>query len=166
MHWITVAVQRGLTTPERLRRRLLERSRICDRSHLLELLDDVDEGAESVLELRYLRDVERPHGLPTGVRQVPAVSRGRGVRRDVRYAEYGLLVELDGEVGHAGEGRFRDFRRDNAALLSGEVTLRYGWVDLDDEPCLVARQAAEVLMRGGWPGPFVRCPRCQPVLSG
>jgi hypothetical protein len=160
-HWLTAAVQRRLTTSDRLLRALEARSRISGRRLLLEMLTDVDEGAESPLELKYLRDVERAHGLPSGVRQAPALSDGHSARRDVRYREYGLLVELDGELGHAGESRFRDFRRDNAALLTGEMTLRYGWTDVDAHPCSIARQVAELLTRGGWPGPFLRCPNCR-----
>lgn len=39
--------------------------------------------------------------------------------------------------------------RDNAAAVEGEVTLRYGWHDVDHLPCEVARQAATVLVGRG-----------------
>lgn len=44
--------------------------------------------------------------------------------------DYGLLIELDGRIGHTGDGRFRDMRRDNAAATDGLATLRYGWHDV------------------------------------
>jgi hypothetical protein len=52
----------------------------------------------SALEHRYLRDVERPHRLPRGVRQAPArnADGGRTEYRDVLYEAYLVAVELDG----------------------------------------------------------------------
>ena len=159
--WVTDAVQRRLTTVERLRHALRQRPRLSGRPVLAEILEDVGEGAESVLEHRYLHRVERAHQLPQGVRQVHAQGRRGSNYRDVRYREYRLLVELDGEVGHVGMDRFRDFRRDNEALLNGEMTLRYGRQDVFGEACAVARQVAEMLVRGGWQGRFRPCPSCQ-----
>ena len=54
------------------------------------------------MEVRYLRDVERAHGFPTVVvrhRQSPPVRL-----HDVAYDAQRVLVELDGELGHAGAG--------------------------------------------------------------
>lgn len=164
-HWVTTAVQRQLTTPERLRAALDTRRRITCRVELSALLTDVDAGVQSPLERRYLRRVERPHGLPVGSRQAPAVVDGRRARRDIRYADHGLLVELDGTDGHIGEGRFRDYRRDNAAAVDGEITLRYGWADVNERPCRVAHQVALLLRRGGWRAPFRRCPSCPADLQ-
>jgi hypothetical protein len=65
---ITTAVQRRLTTVRSLRRALDGRARHRHRVLLRDLLSDVDVGAESPIELRYLRDVERPHGPPRGDR--------------------------------------------------------------------------------------------------
>lgn len=157
VHWVTQAVQSRRTTPVRLRRALAGRSRHSRRALLAELLEDVGQGADSPLELRYLRDVERPHGLPQAERQ----HRSRfHHRRDVVYRLYGLVVELDGRLGHEGVGRFRDMERDNHATVDGEATLRYGFADVAAVPCLVAAQVAEVLLGRGWPGPFLRCPSC------
>lgn len=160
--WVTRAVQRRLTTPQLLLRALSGRSRHTCRLLLTELLSEVDAGAESPLELRYLRDVERRHGLPRGARQRP--SADRAALRDVLYEEYAFVVELDGRKGHQGEGRFRDMRRDNAALLARLSTVRYGYGDVAGSPCEVAWEVARLLMMRGWPGPFVRCSRCPPPL--
>jgi len=167
VHWISTAVQRGLTTTPRLRRALRGRERMRDRRLVEDLLGDVAEGAHSPLELRYRNDVERAHGLPTGIRQ--AVRRSgrleatRWSFRDVHYDEFGLVVELDGTVGHIGRGRLRDLRRDNVTTLRGERTLRYGWFDVTDEPCLSAIQVAAGLRLGGWTGEPTRCWRCADV---
>ncbi len=105
VNWVTVAVQRRLTTTKRLRRALVARERHPHRRVLLGLLEEVAQGAQSPLELTYLRDVERAHDLPRGVRQ--AVSADRSAVRDVLYEEYGVVVELDGRIGHVELGRFR-----------------------------------------------------------
>lgn len=158
---VTAAIQRRLTTPRRLQSRLGQRTRHAHRALLIGMLADVAEGAESPLELKYLRAVERPHGLPRGDRQT---SR-RGVRhvRDVEYKGFGLLVELDGRDGHQDVGRFRDMNRDNLHALLDELTLRYGWFDVSGRPCLVAYQVYRALVRGGYAEPFRRCPDCQRV---
>ena len=161
---LTRAVQRQLTTPGQLRRSLSGRSRHSRRTLLTELLLEVDEGAESPLELRYVRHVERPHGLPRGTRQQR--SADRSARRDVLYRAYAFVFELDGHLGHAGEGRFRDMRRDNAALLASLSTVRCGFGDVAGSPCDVASEVAQLLLMRGWPGPFVPCRRCPPWLAG
>jgi hypothetical protein len=157
VHWVTQAVQTRRTSVVRLQGALDARSRHGRRALLDELLGDVALGAESPLELRYLRDVERPHGLPQGDRQNRSRFRHR---RDVVYLAYGLVVELDGRLGHEGAGRFRDMARDNHATLDGEASLRYGFGDVAGVPCLVAQQVGGVLLARGWPGPFRRCPAC------
>jgi hypothetical protein len=45
--------------------------------------------------------------------------------------------------------------RDNRFLLEGLATLRYGWFDVVDHPCLVAAQVGQVLLAQGW----LRVPR-------
>lgn len=102
--WVSRAVGRRLTTPARLRVALSARRRHRWRAALVELLADVEAGAQSPLELRYLRDVERAHALPRGEGQVRLV--GRRVRWvDVDHAEFTTRVELDGRLGHIEEGR-------------------------------------------------------------
>ncbi|HEV2929163.1 MAG TPA: hypothetical protein VGW74_10770, partial [Propionibacteriaceae bacterium] len=158
---VTTAVQRRMTTPDRLRSRLDQRSRHAHRSLLIGMLADVAEGAESPLELRYLRTVERPHRLPRGDRQ----NSRRGLRyvRDVKYQGFGLLVELDGRDGHSEVGRFRDMNRDNLHALLDELTLRYGWFDVGGRACAVAYQVYRALVRGGYAEAFVRCASCRGV---
>lgn len=166
LHWLTTAVQRRLTTPERLLAALEVRGRIAERAELSQLLTQVRAGAQTPLEYYYLRDVEQAHGLPHGKRQVRASTDGRKQWRDLLYEEFHLLVELDGQTGHTGSDRFRDYRRDNAALAAGDATLRYGWHDVRRQSCRVAEQVALLLVRGGWNGRPMRCPRCPPGIFG
>ena len=123
---------------------------------VLALLGDVGRGAESTLELRYLRDVERAHGLPAGVRQ--RRSRTGAEVRDVLYEDQATVIELDG-LAHLRR-ILRDMRRDNAALAGGLATLRFGWSDVTGSPCQVAWQVAAVLVARGWTELPTRCHRC------
>jgi very-short-patch-repair endonuclease len=152
MGWIARACGRRLTTPDRLARALRRRARVSGRDELRQLLDDVAVGCHSVLELRYLRDVERAHGLPEAARQFQSRQTTGNSYDDVRYADYGVRVELDGRAAHPEEARWRDLRRDNTATLEGDAVLRYGFADVSERPCDVAGQVAAMLWRNGWPG--------------
>jgi hypothetical protein len=131
---------------------------------LIGMLADVAEGAESPLELRYLRTVERPHGLPRGERQNSRA--GLRYTRDVLYGEFGLLMELDGRDGHSDVGRFRDMNRENRHALRDELTLLFGWFDVTARACSVALQVFTVLNRRGYENPFRRCLTCLRVPEG
>jgi very-short-patch-repair endonuclease len=155
---VTKAVQSRRTTPRRLLKAMNERSRYKHRKLLIDILGDVAAGAESPLEMKFVHQVERPHGLPRGNRQrrrhgLPYIS-------DVGYDAYRLLVELDGRAGHEGTGRFRDMNRDNQFALIEWITLRYGWYDVVHRPCVVAFQIAAALAARGWNGLPTRCFRC------
>lgn len=122
------------------------------RLELTRALGDVRAGAHSLLELRYVRNVERAHGLPSDTRQHAAMRRGRRQYADVRYGQYATVLELDGRVGHVEFGRWRDMWRDNASAAGGDATVRYGWGDITERPCTVAAQVAQVLGARGWGG--------------
>jgi hypothetical protein len=158
--WLTRACGRRLTTAGRLLSAMGERKRVRWRRELRAILGDVRAGVHSPLELRYLRSVERAHGLPRGDRQADRARAGGRYYDDVRYAAFGVLVELDGRLGHLDDMRFRDLRRDNAAVESGAVVLRYGWADVTHRPCTVAAQVATVLRARGWLGQLRPCGRC------
>jgi very-short-patch-repair endonuclease len=157
VNWLTMAVQARKTAPERILRAAQGRHFLRQRRLVEEVLVDVGAGVRSPLELDYLREVERAHRLPVGRRQVGR----RNTEVDVFYEDYGLLVELDGRLGHTGMGRFRDMRRDNAATTDGLATLRYGKAAVFGTPCEVAREVSANLVRLGWHGTPQRCARCR-----
>jgi hypothetical protein len=114
-----------------------------------------------VLEYRYLRDVERAHGLPRSRHQVRVVIDGKTVYRDAYYEEYQAAVELDGRLAHPDEERWRDDHRDNQADARGVQTSRYGWRDVYGHPCETALLQAQILRRRGWQGTPKPCsPGC------
>jgi hypothetical protein len=168
--WATRAVGRRLTTEARLREAMELRGRLRWRRELTEALAADAAGVHSVLEHRYLRDVERPHRLPRAVRQARARVRipdgGRTEYRDVLYEAYLVAVELDGRAAHPADRRWPDIHRDNQAAATGVITLRYGWLDVTQHPCRVAAQVAEVLRLRGYTGGracSAGCPVSAPV---
>jgi hypothetical protein len=161
--WPIKACQRRLTTSDRIIGALGERSRIRWRRDLADAITDARPGVHSPLELRYLRNVERRHGLPSGDRQVLAITGLRRQYLDVRYSDFGVIVELDGVLAHPAESRQHDARRDNANTLSGNLTLRYGWVPVAYHACEVAIDVANLLWQRGWRGVLRPCGKGCPV---
>jgi hypothetical protein len=159
--WITRGCRSMATTASEIRVTLGRRKRQRHRWFIKSVCLDVEDGVESPLEHQYLQRVERAHGLPTGRRQKKARSSGGGVRRDIDYGEYLLVVELDGRRGHEGTGQHRDMSRDNDATEDGKSTLRYGHAPVFQDPCGVARQVSVVLQRNGWTDDPTSCgPKC------
>jgi Transcriptional regulator, AbiEi antitoxin/Protein of unknown function (DUF559) len=163
--WPMRACQRRLTTPGRITDALEARNRARWRRDLNDAITEVRAGVHSPLELRYLRDVERKHGLPRGDRQVLTIRGSRRQYLDVRYTQYRVVVELDGVPAHPAESRQYDARRDNANTLDGFRSLRYGWVPVAYHACTVAREVADLLRQHGWHGTPRSCGKtCQPLV--
>lgn len=159
---VAAAVGARQTTAPRLRAALVRRRRIARRAFLTAALDDLADGACSVIERAYLHDVERAHGLPRAERQVVGTSRGR-VYRDAVHRRYGVCVELDGRADHTrSHERDRDLDRDLDAAATGQAatTVRLGWGQTVGRPCRTAERVGQVLQSHGWLGEPTRCPRC------
>ena len=167
--WVCKALGQRRTTAERIRAALDTRDRFPMRSEVQAALDDAGEGMLSWLERRYVRGVERPHGLPAARRQV-RVRHGTGNRYlDNLYEAYRLCVELDGAAAHPAEKRWHDNRRDRANLaVSQTVTIRVGFLDLVDQAhaCTTAAEIAKVLSdRGPTIGRSCGAPACPLTTS-
>jgi hypothetical protein len=160
------AVQRGLTTADRLTSCLRARPGHRWRGLLLELCADVTVGVRSALERRWLHDVARPHRLPAAVLNHPDASGSRRRYRDLEFLGWPLVVELDGRESHPDAERFRDRQRDNSVTVSGRRTLRYGRHELAEDPCGVAAEVVAVLRTLGWTGAAAPCsPHCTVVAD-
>ncbi|GAA3192261.1 DUF559 domain-containing protein [Dactylosporangium siamense] len=157
--WLVRACGRRLTTSGRLLAGIEARQRLRWRDALTSAVADVSAGCHSLLELRYLRDVERPHGLPAGTRQRRRRTGAATAYRDVEYDEYRLIVELDGQAAHLDPRR--DRHRDNAATIQGWSTLRFGWADVNTRPCETATVVTAALHQAGWTGTPTRCGTCR-----
>ena len=152
------AVGSRRTTVPRLRDRLAERSRMSRREWIGLVLDDLESGACSVLEQGYLTRVERPHGLPAPRRQAPRRGESGIEYRDGVYDDLGVVIELDGQLGHAGwRAAGRDADRDLDARADGDDSVRIRWAQVFDRPCLTARRLARLFERHGWAGSLRPC---------
>ena len=152
------AVGARRTTADRLRTALDGRARVKDRPWWAGVLDDLASGSHSVLEHGYVSRVERPHGLPRGVRQVRRVEEGRVTYSDVEYVALGVRVELDGFATHGGRRqRERDLDRDLLGTLAGDHTIRLGWGHVYERECWTAGVVGRALAARGWAGAPRRC---------
>ena len=159
--WITRACGRRLTTEGKLRAALASRKKMRWRPELDDVLAAAGDGIHSVLEYRYLRDVERAHGLPRSRHQVRVVIDGKTVYRDFYYDECQVAVEVDGRLAHPDDERWRDSQRDIQAGAHGVQTCRYSWRDIYGHPCETAVLQARILQQRGWRGTPRPCsPRC------
>ena len=149
--WPIRACQRRLTTPDRIIATLAARSRARWRRDVADAIPDIRAGVHSPLELRYVRDVERRHGLPRGDRQVPVI---RGVTR--QYIDV-LIRGL--RRGRRTRRRPRALcrrqeprrRRDNANTLDGYQTLRYSWTPVAYHACATALEVFSLRSRAARP---------------
>ncbi|GAA3671897.1 hypothetical protein GCM10022237_34460 [Nocardioides ginsengisoli] len=154
------------TTAARLADRVEQMSRLRRREWLTSVLADVAEGTCSVLEHGYLTRVERPHGLPPGLRQVADVGAdGRRTFRDVVHGgsrpRWRQVVELDGRLFHdSTAARDRDLERDLDTALGGVDTVRLGYGQVLGRPCVTAAKLGELFRRRGWDGVALVCPEC------
>jgi hypothetical protein len=163
LSWPVAACARRRTTHGALILATQARPRLRWRAALLGALGEIGNGAHSVLEFRYTRGVERPHGLPAARRQARMSRGSRSQYLDNFYEEFGVAVELDGRAAHRAEDRWQDAHRDNFFAGVGIVTLRYGWADVTERPCQLAAEIGQVLRERGWTG---RPSRCGPACGG
>jgi hypothetical protein len=158
--WVSRAVAERLVTVDALRAALAARKRVRWRQWLTDALADAEDGAQFPLERRYLRDVERAHGLPRAERQARSAVGGRTHYKDNLYGKYGICVEIDGPAYHRAERVQKDKDRDNLNLAAdGIQTYRFGPVNVTERACESAAMVAESLRRNGWEGQPHPCRR-------
>jgi hypothetical protein len=150
--WVSRAFTDWHVRAYELRRALARRERFPRRAWLLDAIDDAADGAHFRIELRYVRDVERAHGLPEGTRQARRTIGDATHRKDTLYERYGIAVELDGITYHRNRRR-QDQRRDNVNLAVDDIrTFRFDLVAVTAEACATAALVAAALRRNGWTG--------------
>lgn len=165
--WITRAVSREHVTVSLLRTALASRRRIRWRDWLDDAFEDAHDGVDSPLERRYAKDVERAHGLPKSQRQARRLLGGKTHYRDNWYADYRVVVEIDGPAYHQNERVQLDKDRDNLNLAMDDVrTYRFGPVDVTERVCETAVMVATTLRRNGWHGSPRPCRRAGCVIAG
>ena len=115
--WLSAGCGRRLVTPQQLHAAISKRMRLRWHKEMLSALGYIDDGVHSGLEFRYVRDVERAHGLPPARRQARAAGRSRSQYFDNLYEAFSVVVELDGRAAHLVEDRWRDIRRNRHAAV-------------------------------------------------
>jgi hypothetical protein len=161
--WLSRGCGRRLVTAPLIHAAVEMRGRLRWREEILRALPLIADGVESILEYRYVRDVEQAHGLPTAARQAKFVRGTRFPRSgylDNLYEPYSVAVELDGSAAHPVEDRWQDIHRDNFCARLGIITLRFSWADVTLGPCEVAAGVSDVLRGRGWDGRPRRCGPC------
>ena len=163
MRVLTAGATQAHVPGERIMEALTIRRPRRYRKALLAAAQLLVEGVESVLEAAYANSVELAHGLPVGIRQAPRIVEGHRRAEDIEYcvASGVLTVRLDGWRTHANRRTARvDRARDNAAELENRARLTFGYEEVNETPCAVARLVATRLRQLGWTGEFRRCPSC------
>jgi len=156
--WICRAIGRRRTTAARIRAAMAARARMRWRLETELALGYAADGALSVLELRYVRGVERAHGLPAATRQA-RVRQATGNRYlDNLYEQYQACVEIDGAAAHPEDEQWRDKGRDRWNSVHEKIeTIRVGVPDLINQERL-CRTAADVATWLSGKGPAVGRP--------
>jgi very-short-patch-repair endonuclease len=115
------------------------------RAAFVELVDLVDGGCQSELEIWGVRRVLDGPGIPAFVQQHPVRLRSGTVHLDAAVPHLKVDVELDGAAFHgSAEDRERDTRRDVALAALGWVVLRFSYARLMSDPDGCRREIAAV----------------------
>ena len=129
-------VRRRETRVPQLRAESARQLVLGGRVTLEHLLDLVEGGCQSELEVFGVTHVLRVPGLPAPVQQHRVVlPTGRHVHLDAAYVEARVAVELDGAAFHgSADARERDTTRDAALATLGWVVLRFSYRRLTEDP--------------------------------
>lgn len=148
---IDSSVRLRLSAPATLLRRLKELR--GPGRHGVRALDKliVDSGGESMLERRFLALMRRA-GLPRPVTQKAFRHASRYVARvDFCFAEYRIVVEVSGKLGHSSPSeRRKDAQRRNELLDLGLRVYEYTWSDVTDRAEHVTSTMRRRLRAAGW----------------
>ncbi len=140
------AVSDRLTTPERVRAVLDLMPTASGRRDVIRLVNLLDAGCHSALELWGYDRVFRGPEFRDLRRQVPVRLGERTVYLDLYAERERVDIELDGERWHTGpDDRERDARRDAALAARGIMVVRFSHRRLHDEPDGVRREVLDIL---------------------
>lgn len=146
---LTMAVQQGLVTAEKLGVELLRVKRDKRRMFVNTVLVDLLGGARSLGEIDFAQECRR-RGLPEPSRQ--AVRRGRDGRYylDVYWEEWRVAVEIDGLHHVWAQNVVKDALRQNDITLGDCLVLRLPLLGLRVAPDDFFAQIEQALGAAGW----------------
>lgn len=146
---VTMAVQQGLTTAERVGEALLRVRRDKRRAMLHDLILDLMGGARSMGELDFARACRR-RGLPEPTRQVIRSGRGGRYYLDVYWEQWHLVVEIDGIHHSWADNVVSDALRHNEVAIAGDTVLRLPLLGLRLAEDDFFEQIERALRDAGW----------------
>lgn len=147
---LTMAVQQGLTTPERLGAQVLTVKRDRRRLLVTTVIADLLGGVRSLGEHEFAREC-RKRGIPEPSRQVVRRSADGRWYLDVCWEQWGVVVELDGIQHEWATNIVSDALRHNAVTLDASVVLRLPLLGLRVAPDEFFAQIVAALISRGCP---------------
>ena len=146
---LAMAVQQRLTTPAELSDALDQVRRHRRRRLLLQVVREVAGGAQSTGEIDFLR-LCRQYGLPEPDRQCRRVTSDGIAFLDVEWAEYDVIVEIEGVHHQEADRALADAVRQNELTIDRDHVLRIPVLGLHTDPELFMHQVIRLLRAQGW----------------
>lgn len=141
-------VAQRIVTPEQLRTAAQAHVTLPAHTELLRLIELLEAGCRSELELWGYLKVFRTGELRGAVRQRPVVVRGKTYYLDMAYERQQVCVELDGRAYHSSSARWEsDIARDLALATLGWQTIRLSHRRLTSDVEGCRRDVRQVLAR-------------------
>ena len=142
---VITALRDGRVQVDQLRSEQLRRPALPGRAALGHLVDLVEGGCQSELEIWGVHRVLLGPELPRIVQQHPVRLPFATVHLDAAVPELRVAIELDGAAFHgSATQRERDTRRDVALAALGWVVLRFSYRRLTTEPAACRREVIQV----------------------
>jgi very-short-patch-repair endonuclease len=146
---LTLTVQQGMARPEDLGTEALRIRRDKRRTLVHAVINELIDGARSLGELDVGRELRR-RGLPSPSRQSLRRDRRGRYFLDLYWADWHLVVEVDG-LHHAWvENVVADALRQNSLAIAGDTVLRLPLLGLRLQPDEFFNQIEEALLVNGW----------------
>lgn len=149
---IAMTVQQRIAAADDIGRALLDVRRDARRKFVECIVLDAMGGSESLGELDVVRECRR-RGLPVPDRQVVRQAANGTYFLDARWAEFAVVLEIDGIQHNEAAQVVGDALRQNDVTMSGDLVLRLPLLGLRLQPDAFFAQIGEALRRRGWNRP-------------
>lgn len=146
---LTMSVQQGLTTPDRLAQQALRIKRDRRRSLLHSVIIELSGGIRSLNELDVVRGC-RDRGLPEPDKQVLRRTPDGTYYLDLRWDKWAVVVEVDGIQHSWVQNAVADALRHNSIALSEDTVLRLPVLGLRLCADAFFDQIETALVNAGW----------------
>ena len=146
---LAMSVQQRLIRAEDLRQPAASLPRHRRNSFIRALVDEIAGGCEALGEIDFARECRR-RGLPEPVRQQVLKRPGGRWFLDVRWPEFGVVVEVDGVQHQLPERATSDALKQNESTLRDDRVLKFTTLAVRTGADEFYEQLARALRAGGW----------------